>query len=121
MLIAAALMVRRGTLRSRAAWISGNARRVPGYRRGARAAGNLQRYDGQPVIQIVAEVAFACPLLEIATSGLGTNATVLITGETGTGKELVARAVHHSSDRAPAGAIEPGAERHRRVPRRRLG
>jgi two-component system response regulator AtoC len=34
-----------------------------------------------------------------------TNATVLITGETGTGKEVVARAVHHQSKRRSKGFI----------------
>lgn len=38
-------------------------------------------------------------VLEKVKQVAGTLATVLITGETGTGKELIARAVHHLSDR----------------------
>ena len=56
-----------------------------------RLEGSDEMIGTSPAIQAVRQM--------IARVG-PTNATVLITGETGTGKELVARAVHKSSDRA---------------------
>ena len=40
-------------------------------------------------------------VLDLVAQVAPTNATVLITGETGTGKEVIARAVHHLSPRMP--------------------
>jgi formate hydrogenlyase transcriptional activator len=49
--------------------------------------------------EIVGDSAPVRELLEMVTSVAGTSTTVLIHGETGTGKELVARAVHRLSPR----------------------
>ncbi len=48
---------------------------------------------------IIAKSSKMLKIFELIKTVAPTNATVLITGETGTGKEIVARAIHHQSKR----------------------
>jgi DNA-binding NtrC family response regulator len=52
------------------------------------------RFEG-----IIAKSSKMLKIFELIKTIAPTNATVLITGETGTGKEVVARAIHHQSKR----------------------
>ena len=52
------------------------------------------RFDG-----IVGQSQAMRQLFQMLETVAGTSSTILITGETGTGKELVARAIHHNSAR----------------------
>jgi two-component system response regulator AtoC len=54
---------------------------------------------------IIAKSPKMLKIFELIRIVAPTNATVLITGETGTGKEVVARAVHHQSKRRSKGFI----------------
>ncbi len=54
----------------------------------------------RPSPEIVGNSASLRRVLEMAHLVAPTNATVLINGETGTGKELIAETIHRSSDRA---------------------
>ncbi len=69
----------------------------------------LQRVEGNP--KLIGDARSMCHVRELIARVAPTNSTVLILGETGTGKELVARAVHDQSLRAdkPFVAINCGA------------
>ena len=70
---------------------------------------HLERVEGAP--DLIGSSAAMCKVRTLIEKVAPTNSTVLILGETGTGKELVARAVHDQSPRAdmPFVAINCGA------------
>ena len=61
---------------------------------------------GDAASEIVGSSTGLRHIMERVAMVAATNTTVLITGETGTGKELVARAIHEASPRARAAARE---------------
>ena len=61
-----------------------------------------QLAKAQGLTKLIGDAAAFRTAIEMVEIAADSDAPVLITGETGTGKELVARALHYLSDRAPA-------------------
>jgi len=70
------------------------------YPTAAKAAFDSNERRGRGLPHIVGNSASLRRVLEMARLVAPTGATVLINGETGTGKELIAETIHRSSDRA---------------------
>ena len=64
-----------------------------------RLSGRPKRADSSFLDTIVGRRGSLRPVLNQVKAVAGTNTTVLITGETGTGKEVIARAIHELSPR----------------------
>jgi DNA-binding NtrC family response regulator len=64
-------------------------------------AENRMLRDGAPTPTLIARSAAMQPVLKLVETVAPSDANVLITGENGTGKEVVARALHAQSSRAP--------------------
>ncbi len=84
-------------------------------RRSQRLEGQTQRLQGRDLPHLIAESRAMQPVLRLMERVGPSDANVLITGEHGTGKEVVARWLHAASPRASkplvtvnAGAIAPG-------------
>jgi formate hydrogenlyase transcriptional activator len=64
-----------------------------------RSQGRLERANSSFLDTIVGRRGSLRPILNEVEAVAGTNTSVLITGETGTGKEVIARAIHELSPR----------------------
>jgi formate hydrogenlyase transcriptional activator len=69
------------------------------HRADERSSGRPERTDSSFLDTIVGRHGSLRPILNQVEAVAGTNTTVLITGETGTGKEVIARAIHELSPR----------------------
>jgi len=72
---------------------------TPLYRAGHRIAREPERAETSFLETIVGRCGSLRAILSQVEAVAGTNTTVLITGETGTGKEVIARAIHELSSR----------------------
>ncbi len=63
-------------------------------------AAHIERNARHPIVEIIGESSSMQDVVSAIHQVAATSATVLISGETGTGKELVARAIHNASPRA---------------------